>query len=274
MRSPDGWFEIHEVADGVVALTESLGEVDRFGPVWTHTYLIRGDERTALIDASHGIGNLLAAVRSVTKADIKCLLTHYHFDHIGCAHQFDKVAISEVEATLLMEPPTPEMEALTADIRNKCTQTVPDGFSFDEYHIEPTTPTRRLVEGDEIDLGGRSLKAIHTPGHSPGSICFLDPQDGLLFTGDTANQGLLTLSLELCDIPAYVDSISRLVAMRSQIDQVLPAHWATPVGTAVLTDLKDGIGRVVRDQVDVSDMGTWLRADFERFAISLPHRAT
>ena len=274
MRSPDSWFEIHEVADGVIAVTESLGEVDRFGPVWTHTYLIRGDERTALIDASHGIGDLRAAVRSVTTADIKCLLTHYHFDHIGCAHQFHKVAIAEVEATLLMDPPTPEMQALTADIRNKCTRAVPDGFSFDNYDIEPTTPSRRLVEGDEIDLGGRSLRAIHTPGHSPGSICFLDSQDGLLFTGDTANRGLLTLSLELCDIPAYVESISRLVAMGAQIGQVLPAHWATPVETDVLTDLKDGIGRVVRGEVDASDMGTWLRADFERFAISLPHRAT
>jgi glyoxylase-like metal-dependent hydrolase (beta-lactamase superfamily II) len=169
-----------------------------------------------------------------------------------------------------MEPPTAEMAALTADIRNKCTRTVPDGFSFDDYRIPPTTPTRRLVDGDTIDLGGRSLAVVHTPGHSPGSVCFFDQDRGMLFTGDTANRGLVTLSLELCDIPAYARSMARLVAMGGTVDQVFPAHWATPVGADSLVDLREGVGRVLRDDVGTTDMGTWLRADFERFAISLP----
>lgn len=273
MRSRDGWFEIHEVADGVIALSEHLGQVDRFGRVWTHTYLVRGGERWALIDASHGIGDLREAVRSVMgEGEVACLLTHYHFDHIGCAHQFRDVAISEHEAALLADEPDPEMLRLTREIRELTSIPTPPGFSFDDYRIPPVVPSRRLRDGDVIDLGGRTLTVLHTPGHSPGSVCFHDNATGRLFTGDTANRGMVTLSLSRCDLDAYARSLARLVAMGTAIGQVFPAHWATPVDRSALDDLANGSALAAAGRLDVprTDLGGGIRAEFERFSIVLP----
>lgn len=273
MRSPDGWFEIAEIADGVIALSEHLGQVDRFGRVWTHTYLVKGEERWALIDASHGIGDLRAAVRAVVgEGEVACLLTHYHFDHIGCAHQFDQVAIAEAEAALLMDEPTAEMLRLTREIRTLTSIPTPPGFSFDDYRIPPVVPSRRLQEGDTIDLGGRALQVLHTPGHSPGSVCFHDPASGWLFTGDTANRGMVTLSLELSDLDAYARSLARLAGMGAAVGAVFPAHWATPIDLAALEDLAAASALAAAGELEAprTDLGTGIRAELERFSIVLP----
>lgn len=270
ITSPDGWFVIDEIATNVFAITESLGEVDRFGPVLTHSYVVVGSERAAIIDASHGIGDLRSAVAAVTSISCDLLLTHYHFDHIGCAHQFESVAVSELEASLLQSEPTEEMRALTARVQARCIRSVPRGFSFRDYSIPPVSPSRLLRDGDTVDLGARRLTVIHTPGHSPGSVCFLDEAAGLLFAGDTVNRGLITLSLELCDVDAYRSSLQRLADLGQTVRSVLPAHYATPVMADTATDLLVGVDEVLARAVKLRDVGLWKQADFDWFAVALP----
>ncbi len=270
-RSPDGWFTITEMAAQTFALTESLGQVDRFGPVLTHSYLLLGNAQAALVDASHGIGDLRGAVATITRLPVKVLLTHYHFDHIGCAHQFDSVAISELEAHLVSGQQTPEMQAATARVAERCRQPLPPNFSFDRYAIGPVALTGRLHDGDLIDLGGRVLQVVHTPGHSPGSVCFWDAGAGLMFGGDTFNRGLITMSLELCDIEAYQSSLDRLIsALPAATASLLPAHYATPVGTDTLAGLAAGIAQVRAGSATVVDAGLWRQADFDWFSVALP----
>ncbi len=65
---------------------------------------------------------------------------------------------------------------------------LPDGFDPSGYAIQLAQVTRRLKHLEMLELGGRTLQVHHTPGHSPGSIRLWDSRDGLLFTGDTADQ--------------------------------------------------------------------------------------
>jgi len=51
--------------------------------------------------------------------------------------------------------------------------------------LVPVRVEKRLVDGDEICLGNWTLKILHTPGHTAGSICILLPEEGILFSGDT-----------------------------------------------------------------------------------------
>jgi glyoxylase-like metal-dependent hydrolase (beta-lactamase superfamily II) len=270
MRSADGWFEVAEVDDGVFRITETLGEADRFGPALTHSYVVLGGVRALVVDASHGIGDLRAAVGLVTALPLDVAITHYHFDHVGCAHQFPRVAVPAAEAELLTGGPTPEMAELTARVRGRCTTLLPPGFTFDAYRGQPITPSSLLAEGDVIDLGGRSLRVLHTPGHSPGSLCFHDPASGLMFTGDTLNRGLISLNLELCDIAAHGQSVRRLSGVAPGLRWFLPAHYATPAPPRTGAELLAAVESVLRHEAPLVRHPHWVQADFGSCAITLP----
>jgi glyoxylase-like metal-dependent hydrolase (beta-lactamase superfamily II) len=61
------------------------------------------------------------------------------------------------------------------------------GIHLDDADMLPLTPNFALAEGQQIAAGGVSLRVLHTPGHTPGSVCFLG--DGVLFSGDTLFPG-------------------------------------------------------------------------------------
>jgi len=66
---------------------------------------------------------------------------------------------------------------------------LPPGFDAKAYSTRPFQITHWLHDGDKIDLGGRTLQVIGTPGHTPDAIALLDQKNGLLFTGDTFMRG-------------------------------------------------------------------------------------
>ncbi len=82
-------------------------------------------------------------------------------------------------------------------------------------------------DGDILDLGSRRLEVLFTPGHSPDSLCLLDPRHRLLLTGDTFYLGNLLVSRSPGALAAYARSAARLAARASDIDRLLPAHSAT-----------------------------------------------
>lgn len=107
------------------------------------------------------------------------LTTHCHFDHI-MGLQF---AADTFQAPVLSHP----MEANNLKrLHSYCSV-----FGFDVP--QPTVTPQPLQEGDTIQVGSLSLHVLHTPGHSPGSVCFYEPgaegKDGILFCGDTLFQG-------------------------------------------------------------------------------------
>jgi len=123
----------------------------------------------ALIDpGSDGEG-----IRSDIKrlgVDIKCIInTHGHGDHISSNKMFEApIYIHELDADFLGDA---ELNLSAA-------------FGF---AIKSPPAARLLREGDIIEIGQLRLEVIHTPGHTPGSICLLS--DGIVFTGDTLFMG-------------------------------------------------------------------------------------
>ena len=103
------------------------------------------------------------------------VLTHCHFDHIVAVPEIvkatgAKVAIHEKDAPLITNPRT--TAALMFNVKQPA-------IKIDIV----------LKDGDTIDLGDATLTVIHTPGHTPGSICLYDPVSKVLFTGDTVFEG-------------------------------------------------------------------------------------
>ena len=100
---------------------------------------------------------------------------------------------------------------------------LPAHFDPTTYRIIPKPATHVLHDQDKIDLGGRSLRVLHTPGHSPGHVVYLDEARGILFTGDTAYQGPLFACFERSSPVDFAQSVKRLARLPS-VKVICPGH--------------------------------------------------
>ena len=173
-------------------------------------YLINYGGHAALVDAGcgHAHERLLRNVRDcgVSPEQIEYLLiTHCHFDHTGGVSLLKEqlrctVVAHELEAEYL-EQGDDEVTAA----------------SWYDASIRPFTVDRRLSGAqEEISLGGRSIKAIHVPGHSPGSVVYLTESEGLrvLFAQDV--HGPLAPGL-LSNRKEYLHSLKLLISLEADI---------------------------------------------------------
>ena len=71
------------------------------------------------------------------------------------------------------------VEAVRAMVADRCC--LPEDFDVSRYTLFQGHPARVLRDGDRIELGGRTLEVLHTPGHSPGHMCFWEAERGYLF---------------------------------------------------------------------------------------------
>ena len=232
-RSSRSWFTI----EAIDAETYSLAEYGQW--LKLHSYLLIGAERAALIDSGLGIGNLRSVVESLTKLPIIVLSTHAHWDHIGCHAQFTDRRVHRAEADWLSEGYLAERREIQDYLTERpFTQAPPPGFRLQDYAISPCDATGFLEDEELIDLGGRTLTCLHTPGHSPGHLCFLDQQRGLLATGDLIYQGILLAGLEHSNANHYRKSLERIRSL-SRIKQLLPGHGRLKIGIDLLNEASE-----------------------------------
>ncbi|MDV2979800.1 MBL fold metallo-hydrolase [Pseudarthrobacter oxydans] len=163
------------VTSGTFSLDGGTWDVDN------NVWIVGNDEECVIIDSPHDAAAIINQVRSRKVKAI--LLTHAHNDHIGAARE----VADAVGAPIYLNP-----EDLVL-----WEQVYPDAH-----------PDRELADGDVFEVGGATLKAIHTPGHSPGSTCFYLESEGTVFTGDTLfNGGPGATGRSYSDYPTILASI-------------------------------------------------------------------
>lgn len=242
------WHTTTKVSENVYRISEPFGAVEpRVGVKTVNMYLVIGTDRAVLIDSGMGIGDLAAEVGART--DLPCLVlnTHYHWDHIGANARFPSRAIHHSEKDLVaMEPDVSDVrEAMRAP---GAMAALPAGFDPAAYRILTVPATQVLEDGDRIDLGGRSLRVLHTPGHSPGHVCVFDEGTGILFTGDTAFRGPLYACFQLSDPGDFLESVKRLAA-QAGVSTICPGHNDLIEEPDWLRHLAEGVERAVTGQV-------------------------
>lgn len=121
-----------------------------------------------------------------------------------------------------------------------------------------------LQDGDTIDLGGRVITALHTPGHSPGHLCFWEPQCGYLFTGDLVYKDTLFAYYPSTDPQAYLSSLEKIAAL--PVIKVFPAHHSLNIQPEILIRMRDAFRQLEVDgnlshgngTFDYGDWAVWL----------------
>ncbi len=202
----DAWFEVYKIRPGVFAIYEphQLEEVI--------SYLIVGSEKALLFDTGMGISNIQAVVAGLSKLPVIVVNSHTHNDHVGDNWRFSDVYGMDTDFTRSNARGSRE-DAQAELAPGELCGALPAGFDPKAYATRPFHITHWLHDGDKIDLGGRTLKIISTPGHTPDSIALLDEKNGLLFTGDTFYAGPIYLYRPETDLDAYVSSVQKLAAI-------------------------------------------------------------
>ena len=230
------WFEVYKLPDGTFAIYEPY----QFEEVVS--YLVLGSERGVIIDTGTGIGNIKSVVEELTDLPVSVVNTHSHYDHVGGNFRFDEVAIYGIASATDRLIEGVENEWLQRLITSESIwKPLPEGFNSDTWTIPPVEPTYLLDDGTTIELGGRTLEIIHTPGHSPGSVCLLDRENRVLFTGDTFYPGPLYAHTADTNIEDYRASLRLLSSLTDEYDHVLSGHNEPWIDSEVIPRVDDAI---------------------------------
>ena len=159
-------------------------------------YLLEGDDRALLIDAGAWMPHLAQTVAKLTDKPVSLVLTHGHGDHVGGAISFPEVWIHPADTVMI-------------------------GQGARAYGIK----VNLLSDGEIIDLGGRQIEVLATPGHTSGSVSFFDKERGYGFSGDafgSTNLLLFTNSFKL-----LVNTLDRTIAYMkaNDINILYPGHY-------------------------------------------------
>jgi glyoxylase-like metal-dependent hydrolase (beta-lactamase superfamily II) len=229
IESKDRWFEVYELAPGEYAIYEPRQAEHVF------SYLIIGTKKALLFDSGFGIGRIQDVVRQLTPLDVMVLNSHTHYDHYAGNYAFDNVLAVDTDYTRKnAEGKSNAVIAQTVLGPNLTCGALPDGVSLDTYSVRPFRIRRYVADGEKIDLGGRTLEVLLTPGHTPDAVCLLDRGRRELFTGDTFYPGNLWLFVPETNLDAYQRSIERLAALAKDVEILRPAHNAPQASPSLL----------------------------------------
>jgi glyoxylase-like metal-dependent hydrolase (beta-lactamase superfamily II) len=286
------WFHVSELEPGVVLVAE---------PGHVCSWLVQGSVGAILIDTGLGVADIAAAIGGVARGPVEVVNSHSHFDHVGGNALFERRAIHRLGEGLLSAGWPVELLARYAEdsvgIRERWEALKaaddagfhllgpdeevrpwpPPGFEPSAWRIEPPPPTRLLEDGDVLELGGRSLRVLHTPGHSPDHICLLDERAGILFAQDQAYYGPHLLYFENSSLEEWARSARRLAEeVRPETRVVYCAHSLRPaVPPRLLSELADAAEAVAAGEAPLVPGRGFLGArvliaDFGHFSLQLP----
>ena len=159
-------------------------------------YLVEGNDRAVLLDAGTNIPGLDKIVAQITSKPVTLMLTHGHGDHVGGAGPFPEVYLCEADEQMF-----------TNNVRRYKGQ------------------IKHLSDGQTIDLGGRKLEVMFTPGHTSGSVTFFDKERHYGFSGDAFGSTNLLVFTYLSNVVASAAKVEKYIK-ENDIKFLYPGHYS------------------------------------------------
>lgn len=254
--TPEEWFRVEYLGDDTWCIAE---------PGHANTFLLLGERRALLFDTGTGVRDIGAVVSRLTPLPLVVVNSHAHFDHRGgnrwltdraeaflvhpdgTGHhgaasagllRMAREGAAWMAEAFVRQRLTDEMHALPADLT---VRPLPE----DPRWVIPAVPPTGVLAHDEIlDLGGRTLRALHTPGHSPDSLCLLDESTGLLLAGDCVLHSDYFVHLPGADPRRFAASLRMLESL--PVRRVGVGHNLHPLARPeLITVLREALDEVV-----------------------------
>ncbi len=212
-RWHDDYFTIDALAPGTFAIGEPRYLQQNY------SYLLLGSQRALLFDAGPGLRDIRAVVATLTDLPVLFLPSHFHYDHVGNGLDFAQRAVVDL----------PHLRARAQG--NRLTLTTlehlgpAEGFEVPSWEVDEW-----LAPGASVDLGERSVRVLHTPGHSKESISLFDELSNLLFTGDFVYEGDLYAFTPGASLKDYLTGTRTLLEDPATPTAYYGAHRARPPG--------------------------------------------
>ena len=228
----------------IVQIAEGTYEIDIFDT--GSVFLLVGDEKALVIDTGIGIGDLKAMIEKLTDKPYTVVMSHGHGDHTGGAGQFGAYHMNEKDFAGF---------GVTAgmEMRKGYASFFPKKFPDRYYPYDPEKDivdlgddiTRiPMAEGQAFELGNRAVIAYECPGHTPGSMVFLDEKSRCLFAGDALNCNLLLRSRpgdqNYVKTSDALKGLKRIKAMGDKYDGIYNGHHDfRPLGAPLKANVLD-----------------------------------
>ena len=210
----ESWFTVRRIADKVWRIDDHGGD---------NMYLVEGNEKALLIDAGTGMADLAGCVKSITSLPVMVVNTHGHPDHCGNDFQYREVYahpkdFGKIEYFCNEKYLDDAVEGIVKKSPELAPLLLNDRGNFTFPVLLP------VEEGYIFDLGKKKIEVIEVQGHTEGSICLLDLEDKLLFTGDN-NNTIVWLFLDGClPLESYLRTLEKVQSRSKAFTLLLPGH--------------------------------------------------
>lgn len=186
--------------------------------------LIIGRKKAALIDTGLGLADLRSYVERFTSLPVVVLNTHGHVDHVGANQLFDMSYIAREDADMMLR-------ATRAQRLRGYEEFMAGNQAMIEFAKRSMVGDRPynygyIKDGERIDLGGIQIEVIGFPGHSPGSVAYVDRQDGIAFTGDSMLFRVLLGDRQ--KLAQWAQSVRNFADRTRGIDTIINGHQWEP----------------------------------------------
>ena len=249
-----GWFTVEQIDGDTFAISEYKHWEE------THCYLLCGKDRAVLIDTGLGVSNIKKIVNPLTKLPITVLTTHVHWDHIGGHKYFNDIAVHEAEQDWLSVSFPLPLKAVKNNL-TKIPCDFPSDFNLNTYQIFQGAPKKIMRDGEILDLGGREIQVVHTPGHSPGHCCFYEPERKYLYSGDLIYKGTLDAFYPTTDPQLFYRSIQRI--REYKIEKIMPGHHSLHIPVSLITEIEAAFAQLERKGKLQQGNGLFAFRDFQ-----------
>ncbi|MCI8292834.1 MAG: MBL fold metallo-hydrolase [Hespellia sp.] len=183
-------------------------------------FLLVGTKKALMIDSGCVITNAREIAETITDLPIMLANTHADGDHVNGNAQFEEIYMHPAE------------------------------YAYYHHAYKKNEQIKPLWDGDTISLGDREVRVISNPGHTPGSVTFLDIKGRRLIGGDSIQNGNIFMFKEVRDLLAYLYSLEKVNGLAKQFDMVYPSHAQCPISKEIIPRLIEETRRMLEGEID------------------------
>jgi len=205
------------------------------GRLQTNCYIVQSQAEAMIIDPGDEPERILRFIKDINATPTRIVATHTHFDHVIGV---DGVRKATKIPFMIHRDDLPMLESMQSRVRQFTGFEVPPPPKVDGY----------LKDGELLELGDETIRVLHTPGHSPGSISLVG--DGYVLTGDALfNQSIGRTDLPGGDLKTLIHSIRERLFKLDDDTIVYPGHGSeTTIGDEKLAN--PFVGKAAKLQLD------------------------